>query len=653
LRLVTAPWPASGASAVRVVVVRPDGSVLSRSWSGSQLVTVGSGTASESIAVSIPGNQLPDIGTYYFRATILTAVGSVAAEYRIDAVQLLPTKDLRMMVSRVWSGTGPAAKPGEVQAAVDAMQRLAAVYPIRDGISTLDGDYNAGLRYNFDDNPQGPPNQDGNLGASWDPFKMPSPGKDSLDRALAYRFPDVGEGVGASTQATYNGWLPWSLIVWQAPIPQVFCHETGHNTGLEPPTSPHFDPTGQASHSRDLTIAASDAADGFDSQFAQPFPVPTYDIMFPTGPSPGYRLDEVALNSWDWEFVRNQLLKSSSTGPHDPFIHWQHLGGHDLRGYPAATRNRDGRLEVFALGGDRALYHIWELRPGGAWSQWASLGGHDLFGPVATATAADGRLQVFVCGSDSRIYSRQQLAANGNWGPWFGLGGDGVKGFSVSRNADGRLELVAVFADGGLYDIWQLTPNGNWSAWSPLGGHDLRGPVSLAANADGRLEAFVVGGDGNVYHRWQTAANGTNGWAGWANLIDPRLAKVSDLRAERAGDGRLFVILMTQNHSVSSLAQVIPNGDWGPVVDMYGHDLRWPCGVGRADDGRLEVATIGGDNKLYSRWQVDPARSDLWSNWTPLGGKDIHPGVAVAATHAGQLEIFVIGGDGALYRGPR
>jgi len=393
LRLITAPWPASNAAAVQASVVRPNGSVANLTWILSQLVIVDVGTTTESLVALIPGAVLPDIGNYYIQARVLTAIGSIAATYLIDAVHLLPTKDLRMMVSRVWSGTGPSAKPGEVDAAVEGMKRLAALYPVRDGISSLDGDYSAGLRYNFDNNPQGPPNQDGNLGPSWDPYRNPPAGQDSLDAALAYRFPDAAEGAGASTQAAFNGWLPWSLIVWQGPIPQVFSHETGHNHGLEPPASPHFDPTGQASHSRDMTIDLGDADGGFDIQFNNSFPTPTYDIMFPTGPSPGYALHQVSLNSWDWEYVRTQLTKRSSTGPTEPFIRWQSLGGHDLQPCPCAMRNRDGRVEVFVLGGDRALYHIWEMRPGGDWHRWATLAGHDLVGPVLAAANADGRLQ--------------------------------------------------------------------------------------------------------------------------------------------------------------------------------------------------------------------------------------------------------------------
>ena len=42
---------------------------------------------------------------------------------------------------------------------------------------------------------------------------------------------------------------------------------------------------------------------------------------------------------------------------------------------PDVTNDADGRLEVFARGTDRALWHIWQTAPGNGWSSWASLGG--------------------------------------------------------------------------------------------------------------------------------------------------------------------------------------------------------------------------------------------------------------------------------------
>ena len=41
---------------------------------------------------------------------------------------------------------------------------------------------------------------------------------------------------------------------------------------------------------------------------------------------------------------------------------------------PAVVQNYDYRLEAFAVGTDGAVYHIWQLTPGGGWSGWGSLG---------------------------------------------------------------------------------------------------------------------------------------------------------------------------------------------------------------------------------------------------------------------------------------
>ncbi|MBY7125955.1 hypothetical protein ILS93_28305, partial [Bacillus sp. 16GRE42] len=52
---------------------------------------------------------------------------------------------------------------------------------------------------------------------------------------------------------------------------------------------------------------------------------------------------------------------------------WGSLGGTiDML---AIGKNADGRLEVFARGADRALWHIWQTAPNNGWSNWGSLGG--------------------------------------------------------------------------------------------------------------------------------------------------------------------------------------------------------------------------------------------------------------------------------------
>ncbi len=40
-----------------------------------------------------------------------------------------------------------------------------------------------------------------------------------------------------------------------------------------------------------------------------------------------------------------------------------------------ASQNADGRIEAFARGSDKALWHIWQTAPNNGWSRWGSLGG--------------------------------------------------------------------------------------------------------------------------------------------------------------------------------------------------------------------------------------------------------------------------------------
>jgi hypothetical protein len=135
-------------------------------------------------------------------------------------------------------------------------------------------------------------------------------------------------------------------------------------------------------------------------------------------------------------------------------------------------QDRDGRREEFWRdSGGCALWHRWQVRPGGPWSGSASLGGC-LTSDVAGAA-----------------------------------------------NADGRLEIFARAADNALWHIWQKQPNGwsGWSAWGSLGGVLPSGPT-VKANTDRRLEVFVRHADNALWHIWQKQPNGWSGWSGWFRI---------------------------------------------------------------------------------------------------------------------------------------
>ena len=140
---------------------------------------------------------------------------------------------------------------------------------------------------------------------------------------------------------------------------------------------------------------------------------------------------------------------------------WSSLVGHDLQQI-VVGQNADGRLELFALGGDRAVYHIWQTAPNGNWGDWASLAGHDLQ-QIVVGQNADGRLEVFALGGDRAVYHIWQTAPNGNWGDWANLSGTQLQQIIVGSNEDGRLEAFALDAGGVLYHASQIQPNGGWS----------------------------------------------------------------------------------------------------------------------------------------------------------------------------------------------
>jgi hypothetical protein len=74
-------------------------------------------------------------------------------------------------------------------------------------------------------------------------------------------------------------------------------------------------------------------------------------------------------------------------------------------------------LEVFGIGGDGALYNMWQTAPhAGPWSGWNRLGGW--VSQISAALNSDGRLEVFGIGSDSDLYNIWQTAPHA--GPWSG-----------------------------------------------------------------------------------------------------------------------------------------------------------------------------------------------------------------------------------------
>ncbi|HXA46724.1 MAG TPA: hypothetical protein VNW52_03765 [Burkholderiaceae bacterium] len=306
--------------------------------------------------------------------------------------------------------------------------------------------------------------------------------------------------------------------------------------------------------------------------------------------------------------------------------------------------NSDGRLEVFGVGSDRAMWHNWQKAAhAGPWSGWASLGGVVTSDP-SVAVNSDGRLELFARGTDNALWHNWQTKPHaGPWSGWVSLGGVITSDPEVVMNSDGRLEVFARGTDDALWHIWQTAPHaGPWSAWASLGGVITSDPVPTI-NADGRIEVFARGSDNALWHNWQTVPH-AGPWSGWFSLAG---VIVSDPSVYRNSDGRLEVFARGTDNALWHLWQQTPNaGPWSTWASLGGVISGDPIATDNAD-GRLEVFARGTDNALWHIWQNAP-HAGPWSGWASLGGVIVSD-ASVALNSDGRLEAFARGLDGALW----
>jgi acylphosphatase len=322
---------------------------------------------------------------------------------------------------------------------------------------------------------------------------------------------------------------------------------------------------------------------------------------------------------------------------------WPSLGGVIISS-PAISRNSDGRLEVFAIGVDNCLYHIWQTAPNNGWSGWGRLGNLRVKGTINVIRSNDGRIEVFARGEDNAIWHIWQTAPNNGWSNWESLGGNKTSSPSAVVNNDGRMEVFAKGTDNAIWQKYQTWANGPWwpvfGLWNSMGGV-LTSPPVAARNGDGRLEIFARGTDNAIWHRWQVSPGGN--FSGWASLGG---VLTSDPIVGVNADRRLEVFALGTDNAMWHIWQTAPNNGWSGWESLGGN---FPAGhvgsVTRNSAGRLEVFARGRDNAVYHNQQI--ATPPFWSGWQSLGGNT--QGTPVAFINAdGRMEVMAQGSDSSL-----
>ncbi len=313
---------------------------------------------------------------------------------------------------------------------------------------------------------------------------------------------------------------------------------------------------------------------------------------------------------------------------------------------PCAARTSDGRLTVFAIGIGTAgtLYQNYQTSPGGSWSGWVAMGSGNTWNPYsipAVGVNADGRLEVFVVGTDGTINHIWQKVAGSsattNWSTFntFSSHVSTTAKLAVGNWANGSLDLFIVGTDGVLYHSYQTAPNGTWSGWFSLGGSwSQDNDIAIANDANGEEEIFMVGNTGNLYNNWQTSANSTS-WSGW-NDLSGAVSQTVRVAAARNHNGTLEVFTIGTDGVAYTKTQTGQNthalwtawnslgGSWNSLVKPV---------VVADQNGALELFLVGNTGNVYHNFQTSfatfPTGSSPWFKYpicVPFGNPNYDTG---------------------------
>ena len=275
------------------------------------------------------------------------------------------------------------------------------------------------------------------------------------------------------------------------------------------------------------------------------------------------------------------------------------------------TPDHDGRLEVVFVGTGEALHHDWQSTPGGPWAGATPLTGpnpvYEYARQIALDKNGDGRLELVYVGTNNALYHDWQMTPGGSWHGEAALGGF-AKRVALAANKDHRLEVIYVGTNDALYRNWQISPGGDWHGEVSIGGAGKQ--IALGQNGDGRLELFYVGTNDALYHRSQITLGGDYSAELPLGGFAKRLAVATN------SDGSLELIYIGTNDALYHKFQTsqTPSG-WSAELAMGGAAKQ--IAIGQNVGGRLELIYLGTNNALYHNFQTSQTPSG-WSGEAPL-----------------------------------
>ena len=290
-----------------------------------------------------------------------------------------------------------------------------------------------------------------------------------------------------------------------------------------------------------------------------------------------------------------------------------------------------GRLDVFALGADKAIWH--KALDGATWSDWHSLGGPIQFISSPTAVSwGPYRLDIFAIGEDRALWHQWW---DGSWGTWHSLGGQWSLAPSVASWGPNRLDVFALGDDRALWHLaWSGGEGGKragWGQWESLG-NTLASPPQAISWGPNRLDVFALALDRSVLHiAW------AGSWSGWESqggtfILPPTVVSW--------GENRLDLFGVDQ--SMTLVHKEWTGKYWRGTWDNLGGYLVSTVEAVARGPQQLSIFGVGLDQKLYC---LEGDGQATWGTWWPLDGQITTPPHAVV-WGPDRLDVFAMSRDG-------
>lgn len=341
-----------------------------------------------------------------------------------------------------------------------------------------------------------------------------------------------------------------------------------------------------------------------------------------------------SVSAMSWGFNRMDIYGQSSTSANLTHQFWDgyqwgpswdkvELLGGDSASPPTAVSADTGRMDIFSVGSNNAIYH--KYYDGHAWkpsdTDFEKLGGelNPSVSLAATSWSAN-RLDVFGKGQDNSIYHTYYDGSA--WQPQGGglenLGDGTVFAHGPAAVSWGQ-NRIDVFAVNEAFNLQHQSWDGTtWlTRWEDLSGPELGNSPTAISWGENRLDIFGISTDGKLYHLvWDGSQ-----WSSWENLGSPTVGLTGTVAATNWTTNRLDIVALGQDGAY--YYKYWDGSQWQPSEDSFilknGSFSSSPAAVSWGDN-RLDIFGVGTDSMLkHQTWYGSGWYPD-YNSWETLGG---------------------------------